>query len=79
MDANLYVWGDPVKVSTTAPEKYCPGELGDVCGIWTVDTEENAKARGEALGTVIYTVEFSDGASLEIPEYYLEKPEFFSK
>lgn len=67
--------GDPVRISTTAPEKYRPSELGDVCGIWTVDTEINAEARGEALGTVIYTVEFGDGASIEIPEYYLEKLE----
>lgn len=68
-----FTWGDFVKVITSAPVKYRPGELGDVCGVWAIDSAENSEARGEPLGTTIYTVEFGDGTSAEIPGCYLEK------
>jgi|AMWB02.1.fsa_nt_gi hypothetical protein len=73
MSHQTFTWGDFVRVKSSAPEKYRPGQLGDVCGIWTIDSVENAEARGEPLGTTIYTVEFGDGVSAEVPGCYLEK------
>ena len=73
MNIRNFTWGDFVRVVTSAPEKYRPGELGDVCGIWTVDSLENSEARGKPIGTTIYTVEFGDGVSAEIPQRYLEE------
>ena len=75
MYKHVFTWGNLVRVTTSAPEKYRPGELCDVCGIWIINTEENSIARGEALGTTIYTVEFGDGVAAEMPERYLEKVE----
>jgi hypothetical protein len=71
--------GDFVRVITSAPAKYRPGMVGDVCGVWTIDSAENSEARGEPLGTTIYTVEFGDGTSADVPECYLEKAEVLSK
>jgi hypothetical protein len=63
-----FTWGDLARVNLLAPKKFRPGELGEVCGIWEITTEENSKALEEPLGTTIYTVEFSDGVSVEIPD-----------
>jgi hypothetical protein len=67
-----YTWGDTVRIKFTAPAHFRPSDLGEVCGMWMVETEENAAARNEPIGTITYTVEFGDGTSLQIPEQYLE-------
>jgi len=41
--------------------------------MWTVETLENSKARGEPIGTTIYDVEFGDGTIVVIPDRYLVK------
>lgn len=73
MTDQALTWGDVVQVVASAPDKYRPAAFGDICGIWTIDNVENSAARGEPLGTRIYTVEFGDGVSEEIPEHHLER------
>jgi hypothetical protein len=67
-----FTWSDTVRVKSTAPVHFRPGELAEVCGLWTVETEENALARGEAIGTTTYTIEFGDGTSVQVLEQYLD-------
>ena len=73
MKATEFTWGETIRIRPTAPEHLRPGELAEVCGMWTVETEANASVRGYPIGTTIYTIEFGDGTSAEIAEQHLEK------
>lgn len=72
MNDNAFTWGALVRTISTAPKDFRPEEMGEVCGIWTITNEENSLSRGEPVGTIIYTIEFGDGFSAEIPGRYLE-------
>ena len=73
MRKDRFTWGETVKISIDAPKEYKPGELAEVCSMWEIKTEENSKALGEPVGTIIYSIEFGDGTLMEAPERYLEK------
>ena len=70
---NEITWGDEVAVDASAPVKYRPSNVGSVCGIYKLDTEDKAKKYGGKLGTVMYLVEFSDSTAIEIPHTFLVK------
>ena len=72
MEKERFTWRDTVTVTSSAPEKFRPGELAAVCSIWEVSTEQNAVSRGEPVGTIIYGIEFGDGTFVEVPDRYLE-------
>ena len=55
-----FTWGDSVRVADEAPSQYRCGDFGSICGI------------RESGSHVLYTVEFGDGASIEIPEVDLK-------
>jgi hypothetical protein len=59
-----YTWGDEIRVTSTADEKFRPGEYGVVCAITEPIEGEEEKYR--------YTVEYADGSSCLIPEDMLE-------
>lgn len=61
-----YTWGDSAIHKTT--NKACA-----VAGITPVDTEEQSKHFKAAVGSVLYTVEFTDGTDLLVPEDRLER------
>jgi hypothetical protein len=65
-------WGDTVRIKEGAAPEMHPGALAAVCGMREVETVEQAKQFNCAIGTILYLVEFDDGASLEIPEACLE-------
>lgn len=67
-----FTWGDSVTVSGGAPEKFKPKRKGEVVGFYQIEAEDVAAARGYPVGAIIYTIEFSDGSDLEIPEAFLE-------
>ena len=73
MSKEQYTWGETVKIVSGAPKTYRPGKLAEICSMWEIRTDENSKARGEPIGTVIYSIEFGDGTLMEIPDRYLEK------
>ena len=70
-------WGAEVKVAESAPEGFCPGRIGDVCGIRTEPYRAGIidPAEIDESTHLIYLVEFSDGTATEIPERYLVETE----
>lgn len=70
---NAFDYGATVRVLRDAPEKYHPFEIGFICGMIDIDSEEAAIAYDCLGSNWLYTVELLDGSSLQIPEKYLEK------
>ena len=77
MSENRFTWGDSVRVAETEGVRidWRPGAIGSVCGVRRVETEQQAKLSSFPIGTVIYTVEFNDGESTQVPEEALERVE----
>lgn len=66
-----YDYGQTVIVHQDAPAIYRPGALGAICGM-----NEEAPKTVETTAAPItpietYTVEYSDGSSIEVPGIYL--------
>jgi hypothetical protein len=74
VDKPRFGWGKEVRVAQEhgLPLEWRPGSLGEVCGVRTVENDQQAAACGQAIGTVMYIVEFEDGSSVEIAAYALE-------
>ncbi len=70
---NKFTWGDPVLVKKNAPQDFQLGEFASICGITKIETEKLANFYHSKMNTWVYTIEYEDGSSLEIPECYLEK------
>lgn len=66
-------YGETVKILEDAPEKYHPSEIGFICGMIDIDSDEAAIAYDCIGSDWLYTVELLNGSSLQIPEKYLEK------
>lgn len=68
-----FSYGESIRISKEAPEKYHSSEIGFICGMIDIDSEEAAVAH-DCIGSAwLYTVELLNGSSLQIPEKYLEK------
>lgn len=72
-ETNLFTWNDLVIIKSTAPPNYFPGKIAVVCGMEHIKSEKLASEFNVTIGDWIYTVEFGDGSSIEVPELYLEK------
>lgn len=60
-------WGDTIQVTGDAPLKYRPGQFAAVCGV-------RETSKGEAVtAELIFTIEFGDGSSIDIPSELVEK------
>ena len=70
---NLFTWNDLVKIKTAAPLQYRPDQIAVVCGMTKVNSQYLATLYNSNLGEWVYTVEYSGGTDIEIPERYLEK------
>jgi len=70
---NKFDYGETVKITGNAPIKYHPFEIGFICGMTDIDSEEAATAYDCIGSNWLYTVELLNGSSLQIPEKYLEK------
>jgi hypothetical protein len=66
-------YGESIRISKRAPEKYHPAEIGFICGMIDRDSEEAVLAYDCIGSGWLYTVEIFNGSSLQIPEKYLEK------
>lgn len=66
-------YGESIKISNEAPDKYHPSEIGFICGMIDIDSQEAAIAYNCIGSNWLYTVELLNGSSLQIPEKYLEK------
>ena len=70
-------WGDLVRLSEKAPAKWRPGAYASVCGMIKVETALHAETFECPIGTMVYTVEYPDGSSVQVPENFLEQnPQF---
>ena len=65
-------WGDTARIKNSASTEMRPETLAAVCGMREVETPEQSQQFGCAIGTTLYLVEFGDGASVEIPEQFVE-------
>lgn len=70
---NLFTWNDLVIIKFNAPSLYCPGQIAVVCGMEQVKSTKLSIEFNIKIGDWLYTVEFGDGSSIEIPEIFLEK------
>ena len=68
-------WGDTVRVKAGAPLAMRPGANAAVCSITRIENDQQSKAYNAAIGTTMYLVEFGDGASIEVPEEWIEAVE----
>lgn len=71
---NKFNYNDGVIIKKNTPEKFHPGKSAIICGIDPnpISTEIEAKEFFCEIGEWVYTVEFSDGSSIEISENHLE-------
>lgn len=70
---NSFTWNDLVVIKANVPLSYFPGKMAVICGMEQVKSEKLSNKFNIKIGDWLYTVEFGDGSSIEIPEAYLEK------
>lgn len=73
MEEHNFDYGDEVEIIKTAPDKYHPGEPGAVVGFIQINNDYLLLKYNEEFGTILCSVEFGDGTTIEIPEKYLVK------
>ena len=69
---NLFKWNDLVMIKSYAPPFYFPGKIAVICGMEKIKSEKLSSLYNIKFGEWLYTIEFGDGSSIEIPEKYLE-------
>jgi hypothetical protein len=72
LENHKFNWGDTLIIKKSAPVHLHPGEIVSVCSVIKIDAEDVKKDPSLLEPTWLYTVEFGDGSSIELPEYYLE-------
>lgn len=60
-----------VVVTEAAPVRFRPGQIAWAISCRTVENEVQAQAVGYPVGTLLYLIEYEDGADVEIPVGYL--------
>lgn len=65
-------WGDAVTVRSDAPCEYRPSNKGSVCAIFRVDSPEQSGHLGHPIGTILCSVEFNSGDTIDVPEQFLK-------
>ncbi len=67
-----FTWGDTLIIKNSAPSHFHPGEIVSVCSLVKIEPEDVKKDPSLIEPTWLYTVEFGDGSSIELPECYLD-------
>lgn len=65
-----FTWGDTLMIKKNSPKH--PGEIVAVCSLIKIAPEDVKIDPSLIEPTWLYTVEFGDGNSIELPECYLE-------
>ncbi|WP_166418686.1 hypothetical protein [Cochlodiniinecator piscidefendens] len=66
--------GQAVKISKTAPKHfYMLGEIGSICGMDKIRTNQRSLELEVPVGSIVYLVEAPCGKSIEVPEIHLSK------
>ena len=66
-------YGESIKISSEAPEKYHPSEVGFIYGMINIEFPEAATAYDCIGSNWLSGIELLNGSSLQIPEKYLKK------
>ena len=66
-------WGDTLIIKKNVLPHLHPGEIVSVCSVMKISPEDLKKNPSLIEPSWLYTVEFGDGSSIELPECYLEK------
>ncbi|MDE3056019.1 MAG: hypothetical protein KGI80_04955 [Verrucomicrobiota bacterium] len=74
---NKFDWGETVRIKSSAPFHFRPGEIVSVCGMTKTDSKVLADKYNSYIGEWVYTIEYLGGVDTEIPERYLEKCQFY--
>lgn len=69
---NKFSWGDIVVIIENAPLHFLPGEIVSICSMIEVPLEDVGKKPFFVKPGWLYTVEFGNGKSIEVPECYLK-------
>lgn len=64
-------FGDTVQVIASAPQKFRPGNLGEVVAITEANANSQIYHRDVPRGGKYYLIEFGDGDEIEIPEIWI--------
>jgi len=73
VDNNKFTWNDYIVIKNDAPHQFHPGEIGVICGMSKIESDETARKYHSSVGSWTYTVEFGDGSDTQIAECYLER------
>ena len=69
---NKFTWGDAVLLKKNAPQAFHPSEFASICSVIKLNPEDLLKDPSLMEAKWLYTIEFEDGSSIEVPECYLE-------
>jgi hypothetical protein len=72
VDNNKFTWNDFIVIKNDAPNQFHPGEIGVICGISKIESDEMAKKYHSSVGSWIYTIEFNNGSDIQVAESFLE-------
>lgn len=72
---NKFTWGQTVQVKKEAPKCFHPSEIASICGITKIKFDAMAQKYNSNIGDWLYTIEFTGGTDMQIPECYLEEYE----
>jgi hypothetical protein len=67
-----YDYGDEVLFRAADNAGNAVAKPGAIVGITAVNSEEQVRIHGYPLGTILYSVEFSDGSDALVPEGMIE-------
>ena len=67
-----FEYNDLVQILDGAPKKLGPNQIGCICGYDFIDDSKAANFFQCPTNTWVYTVEYGDGSSQEIPEIFLK-------
>ena len=67
-----FSYGDTLIVKKNLPSYLHPGEIVSVCSIFEMDSAGSNQCYGIQAPVWVYTVEFGNGSSIELPEHFLE-------
>ncbi len=65
-------YGDAVRVKCCAPRRYNPGAVGTIVSMFESPSKAFEEKTGVPIGEMALGVEFTNGATLEIPFVWLE-------
>ena len=67
-----FTWGETIIIKKNAPIHMHPGEIASICSVIKSPPRNLANKALSSTSTWLYTVEFGDGSSIDLPESYLE-------